>query len=171
MKTSQLGIDLIKSFESAHDGDLRKIGLQPKECPSGIWTIGYGRALKDIDGKWLKGASGFRRMMEIYPDWETITLEEAEYMLQEDLSKFEDQVNSLNLKLTQYQFDAIISFVFNCGFGNFLSSTLLRRIKGEKGSIREAFGMWSKSNGRVLAGLTRRRDAESTLFLEGKLIL
>ena len=38
MKTSQIGISLIKHFEGLHDGDLKKIGLQPKKCPAGIWT-------------------------------------------------------------------------------------------------------------------------------------
>ena len=169
MKTSQLGIDLVKFYEGTHDGNLSKIGLQPKTCPSGIWTIGYGRALKDIDGKWLKGVDGFSRLMDIYPDWETITLDEAEDMLEEDLERFEAQVDSLNLKLKQYQYDAVVSICYNIGFGNFLSSTLLRRIKGEKGSIREAFAMWNKSNGVTLKGLQRRRESEATLFLDGAL--
>lgn len=167
MKTSNLGVSLIKHFESLHDGDLSKIGLQPKECPAGILTIGYGHALKDINGSWLKGVNGYRRMLEIYPDLETITIEEAEDLLIEDLQYFEDRINSLKLKLTQYQFDAVVSFCFNCGFGNFLSSTLLRRIKGEKGSIAEAFAMWSKAGGKTLKGLVLRRESESILYSEG----
>lgn len=167
MKTSDLGISLVKHFESLHDGDLKKIGLQPKQDPISIWTCGYGHALKDIDGSWLKGVEGYQRMLEIYPDLETITEEEAEDLLEEDLEYFEDKVNSLKLKLTQYQFDAIISFCFNCGFGSFLSSTLLRRIKGEKGSIAEAFLMWCKSGGRELKGLKLRRESESILYSEG----
>ena len=169
--TSFNGISLIKFFESLHDGDLSKIGLQPKQDPILIWTCGYGHALKDIDGSWLKGVEGYQRMLEIYPDLETITEEEACDLLAEDLEHFEDQVNSLNLKLTQYQFDSLVSFALNCGFGNLLSSTLLRRIKGEKGSIRDAFLMWNKSGGKVLNGLTKRREAEATLFVDGVLEL
>lgn len=169
MNTSKLGIELVKHYESIHDGDLTKIGLQPKMCPAGIWTIGYGHTLKDINGQWLKGVAGFQRLLEIYPDYETITEEEAVEILKDDLEKFELQLNSLNLKLTQYQFDAIVSFIFNCGFGNFLDSTLLRRIKGEKGSIRDAFLMWNKSNGKVLNGLIKRRESEATLFESGEL--
>ena len=170
-KTSSTGISLIKYFESLHDGDLTKIGLQPKQDPIGIWTVGYGHALKDLDGKWLKGIDGYRRMLEIYPDLETITEEDACDLLAEDLEHFEDQINSLDLKLTQYQFDSLVSFAFNCGFGNLLSSTLLKRIKGAKGSIREAFAMWNKSGGKVLNGLIKRREAEATLFLDGELKL
>ena len=77
LKISQLGIDLIKFYESLHDGNLSKIGLQPKECPAGFWTVGYGRMLKDLSGKPFSGASGYRRMIEMYPDLETITEQEA----------------------------------------------------------------------------------------------
>ena len=167
MKASNLCISLVKNFESLHDGNLKKIGLQPKMCPAGIWTCGYGHALRDLDGSYLKDVSGYSRLLDIYPDLETITEQEACDLLAEDLAFFEDKVNSLNLKLTQYQFDAIVSFCFNCGFGNFLSSTLLRRIKGEKGSIADAFMMWTKSNGKELLGLKLRRESESILYSEG----
>lgn len=169
MKTGDLGISLIKFYESLHDGDLKKIGLQPKMCPAGIWTVGYGHALRDIDGTWLKGVAGYQRILEIYPDLETITIEEAEELLEEDLEFFENKVNSLNLNLTQYQFDSIISFCLNCGFGNFTSSTLLKRIRGDKGSISEAFLMWIKSNGKTLKGLQLRRESEYILYSEGVL--
>ena len=59
MKTSKLGRDLIIHYEQLHDGDLTKIGLQPKMECSSIWTIGYGHALKDVNGKWLTGFDGF----------------------------------------------------------------------------------------------------------------
>lgn len=169
MKTSDLGISLIKHYESLHDGDLRKIGLQPKLCPSNIVTIGYGHALRDLNGSFLRGVDGYRRMLEIYPDYETITEAEAEDLLSRDLAIFENNINSLKLNLTQNQFDAIVSFCFNCGFAAFKGSTLLRRIKGEPGSIKEGFLMWNKSGGKVLAGLTKRRESEAVLFLDGKL--
>lgn len=167
LKVSKDCIDVVTHFEGIHDGDLSKIGLQPKLCPSGIWTIGFGHALKDINGSWLKGIEGYKRMLEIYPDLETITIEEATQLLDEDLDFFEGRVNSLNLNLTQYQFDALVSFAFNCGFGNLLSSTLLKRVRGDKGSIYDAFLMWNKSNGRVLNGLIARRVSEATLFING----
>ena len=107
--------------------------------------------------------------MEIYPKYETITVEEAEELLAEDLEHFEDQLNSLKLDLKQYEFDALISFIFNCGFGNFLGSTLLKRIKSRRGDIQEAFLMWNKSGGKVLNGLISRRKSEADLFVYGEL--
>ena len=170
MKTSSVAIKLIVNFEGLNDSNLKKIGLQPKQDVSGIITAGWGRALKDLDGSWLKGVAGYRRMLEIYPDLETITVEEANQMLEEDLISREKQLNSLNLNLTQYQFDSLISLIFNIGFSNFKSSTLLRRIKGEKGSIKDAFLMWNRSDGKVYKGLILRRNAESTLFETGELL-
>lgn len=171
MKTSENALDIIKTYESLHDGDLRKIGLQPKECPSGIWTIGFGRALKDINGEWLKGVNGFRRLTEIYPDYLDITVEEANEMLVEDIDEVEEQLASLKLTLKQYQWDSLISLIFNIGIGNFKTSTLLRRINGEKGSIAEAFRMWKYGGGKILPGLVKRRETELTLFIYGTLII
>ena len=54
MKTNNEGIKLIKDFESLHDGDLTLIGLQPKMDPIGIWTEGYGRAMRDKKGNFIK---------------------------------------------------------------------------------------------------------------------
>ena len=60
MKTSSSGIALIAYFEQYHDGDLTKIGLQPKMCPAGIWTVGLGHALINKNtGKWLKGQQDY----------------------------------------------------------------------------------------------------------------
>ena len=55
MKTSVNGLNLIKEFESLHDGDLSIIGLQPKMCPAQVWTEGYGRAMRNKSGVFLKG--------------------------------------------------------------------------------------------------------------------
>lgn len=169
METSKQGISLIKYFESLHDGDLRKIGLQPKMCPAGIWTVGYGRALRDLDGSYLKGVNGYRRMLEIYPDLETLTEEESVDLLKEDLKIRESMVNSLRLPLKQYEFAALVSFTYNVGFANLRSSTLLKRIKGANGSIYDAFMMWVKADGKVLNGLVKRRRTEANLFLNGEL--
>lgn len=171
MKISKQGIDLIKHFESLHDGDLQKIGLQPKLCPANIVTIGYGHALKDKSGNFLKGKEGLKTAALLYPEWQTITEETAEEILYKDLVEFENSINSLKLQFNQNQFDSLVSFIFNLGFGSLIKSTLLRRIKGESGDISEAFLMWNKSNGEVLKGLTLRRLAEANLFLTGKLVL
>lgn len=169
MKTSNLGISLIKHYESLHDGDLKKIGLQPKMCPAGIWTVGYGHALRDLNGQWLKGISGYNRLLELYPDLETLTEAEADDILIDDLEIFENAINKILSQLAQHEFDAIISFCFNCGVGNFKSSTLLRRLKGERGSIMDAWYMWNKSGSKILRGLQLRRESEYILYSDGVL--
>lgn len=171
MKTSERGIQLIKFFESLHDGDLSKIGLQPKLCPADVVTIGYGHAVKDKNGNFLKGKEGLKEMFSLFPAWETITENEAEEILRNDLKIFENNINSLKLDLLQQEFDALVSFAFNCGFGALQKSTLLKRIVTKEGDIKEAFLMWNKCGGKELAGLTKRRNAEATLFITNNLII
>lgn len=169
MEVSELGINLIKHFESLHDGDLTKIGLQPKLCPANIATVGYGHALKDSNGEWLKGKEGLAKVSLLYPEWDTITEEEAEKILKDDLKLYAKKVLDLNLKLTQYEFDALVSFVYNLGPGALRNSTLLKRIQERKGDIKEAFLMWVKSGGKTLKGLIKRREAEAELFINNKI--
>jgi hypothetical protein len=71
----------------------------------------------------------------------------------------------VKVELAQCQFDALVSFAYNCGIGNLKASTLLRKVNRRDfaGAARE-FGKWNKAGGRVLPGLTRRRAAEATLF-------
>jgi len=171
MKTSNIGIQLIKHFESLHDGDLAKIGFQPKLCPADIATIGYGHAVLDKDGKFLKGKEGLKQLLNLWPAWETITKLEAEEILANDLKTFENNITSLKLPLLQNEFDALVSFSFNCGFGALKNSTLLKRIVTGEGDIKAAFLMWNKSGGKELLGLTRRREAEANLFINNKLII
>jgi lysozyme len=175
MKMSQQGLDLIKHFEGIHDGDLTQIGLQPKLDPIGIVTIGYGRALKDKDGSWLKGSEGIKRVFDIYPQYSTITEEQALEFLDEDCDECEKDIDSLELQLKQQEFDALVSFTYNLGFGSLTRSNLLRKIKaGADPSIIELYFMaWNKAkvNGVLvsLPGLTRRRKSEAHLFNAGEL--
>jgi GH24 family phage-related lysozyme (muramidase) len=177
MKTSHQGIELNKHFESKHDGNLTEIGLQPKMCPAGIWTVGWGHALRDEKGKWLKGNENKALAYLQYPN---LTDEEAEELLIEDLTFREAQVNSLHIDFKQNEFDALVSFVYNVGFANLLKSSLLKRIQANKkgilnyGSserIKQAFMMWNKAkvNGvlKELKGLTKRRNTEAKLYLTG----
>jgi lysozyme len=120
MKTSKKGLDLIKKFEGLHDGDLKKTGLQPKMCPAGIWTVGYGYALVNKKtGKWIKGQSDYPLILEQYPELETMTEKQAEEQLAEIIKKYERIVlNKVKIKLTQHQFDALVSHTFNTGGSN-----------------------------------------------------
>lgn len=146
MKTSQKGIDLIKSFES--------LELKAYRCPAGVLTIGYGHTGSDVKPN------------------SVINILEAEALLKKDLAVAESVVNNVNdrllhnFKLNQNQFDALVSFVYNLGSGNFDKSTLKRLViaNPRDSKIKDAFGMWIKANGRPLAGLIRRREAEANLY-------
>lgn len=163
MKTSQAGIDLIKHFESLHDGDLSQIGLQPKMCPAGIWTEGYGHAMI-YNGKPLSGSKNKELAYKLHTVKDEI---DAEKLLADDLIPREQEVSkAVVVQLTQHQFDALISFDYNLGIGNLKSSTLLKKVNANL--IQDAaneFLKWNKCKGKVLKGLTLRREAERTLFL------
>lgn len=139
MKTSDNGIELIKRFEG--------LRLKAYLCPAGKPTIGYGHT-KDV------------KLGDV------ITEEEAEQLLREDLIAVENEINKHNLNLNQNQFDALVSFVYNVGIGNFRSSTLLKKIKANPNdeSIANEFKRWVYSNGKRLPGLVKRREEEAELY-------
>lgn len=164
MNISKNGIDLIKHFEGLHDGDLSKIGLQPKRCPSGYWTEGYGSVILDSDGKMLKGMEN----KDLAYKLSTIkTEEQAVQQLNNVLNlKYCPFVDSLNLKINQNQFDALVSFSYNCGKDALRTSTLLKRIRegSSDSNIILQFMKWTRGGGKVLPGLVKRREAESKLY-------
>lgn len=95
------------------------------------------------------------------------TEEQAELWLIKDASYAEHAVNSLvKVRLRQHQYDALVSFVFNVGAAAFAASTLLRKLNNRDyiGAAAE-FGRWNKNDGKVMAGLTRRRGYEERMFL------
>jgi lysozyme len=161
----QAAIDLVKSFEGIHDGNLAVIGLQPKLCPAGIWTVGYGRALRSkTTNAFLKGASGKAEALAKYP---SLTVEQAEAMLAFDLTAFEDKVKALvKVDINENQLGALVSFAYNVGTGNLASSTLLKMLNaGNYAGASVEFLRWDKAGGKILKGLTLRRTAEMELFL------
>ena len=139
MNTSPKGIALIIEFEG--------LRLKAYQCPGGVWTIGYGHT------------AGVKPGM-------VITEAQAEEYLKADLIAFERYLNGLGLALNQNQFDALISFIYNVGTGNFSNSTLLRKVRAnpQENSIMDEFLRWVYSKGRVLPGLQRRRLAEMKLY-------
>lgn len=142
MKTSQRGIDLIKSFEG-----MRLTAYPDPGTGGDPWTIGYGHT------------KGVKPGMKITENW-------AEELLRDDLAEFEAAVNGLvKVRLCQHQFDALVSLVFNIGPGAFSDSTLLRLLNaGLYDDAALQFVRWNKGGGKVLSGLTRRRMAERKLF-------
>ena len=172
-------VQLIKHFESLHDGDLRTIGLQPKLCPANVWTEGWGRAIIDPRTRGhLRGRNNAKRALEL----SVISNEqEAHTALIEDMRNIGElpairQIGRAHWdRLNPDQRGAIISFTYNCGTGNppyklyenvraFLDGTMTRT---------ELWGYWVNSvvrvGSRVLPGLVRRRTAEAFLFFTGEL--
>lgn len=96
----------------------------------------------------------------------TITEAEATEMLRNHLKSVEDFVNrTVTHPLTQNQFDAVCSLVYNIGVGNFRSSTLLKKLNaGDVTGAADEFAKWNQAGGRVLAGLVARRGQERALF-------
>ena len=139
MKTSQRGINLIKQFEG--------IRLTAYKCPAGVYTIGYGHT------------RGVTRGMKI-------TEEEASAYLTADLRNSEKAVERYDsvYHWNQNEFDALVSFTFNCGASNLRA--LLRNGRRNRSQIAETLPLYRKAGGKVLKGLERRRAAEKALFLE-----
>ena len=137
MKTSSKGVSLIKQFEGCR--------LNAYKCPAGVWTIGYGHTAG------VKGG-------------DTITQETAEAYLRNDLAIYEKAVEKYNgiYHFNQNQFDALVSFTYNCGAGNL--KNLTQSGKCTIAQISAKLPLYNKAGGVVLRGLVRRRAAEKELF-------
>ena len=142
MQISEEGLALIKKFEGCE--------LEAYRCSANVLTIGYGHT---------KGVK----------EGDTITKDEAEYMLQEEMIEYEGYVNDMvDVELNQSQYDSLCAWVYNLGPTNLQSSTLLKVLnEGKYNEVPQQIKRWNKANGQVLNGLIRRREAEALLF-EGK---
>lgn len=141
MKINQAGIDLIKRFEG--------LRLTSYQDMVGVWTIGYGHTSPDV-------TQGM-----------TITLQQANDLLLQDLAKFETGVTDLvKSKIDDNQFSALVSFAYNLGLGALKTSTLLRVINDNPNSLAvgEQMIRWDKAGGKQVAGLLARRYAEKALY-------
>lgn len=138
---SDNGVELIAKYEGCR--------LEAYLCPAGVWTIGYGHTAGVEKGQTLPSKDA------------------AKALLKEDLKKYGGYVNEcvkkglIKFPLTQNQFDALTSFCYNCGNGS------LRKLVTDRsaGEIAEKMLLYNKGGGKVLPGLTRRREEERALFL------
>ena len=140
MKPSPACIDLVKSFE----------GFRPHAylCPAGVWTIGYGTT-------------------EYVELGDTVTEEQACDLLRQDVQEAADAVDDLvDVELTQQQYDALCSFIYNVGREAFRNSTLLKMLNQGRAikDIAPQFDRWIRAGGNVLPGLVKRRAAERKMF-------
>ena len=137
MNVSQVGINLIKSFEGCE--------LQAYQDAVGVWTIGYGHT---------GGVTSSQK----------ITQAQADDLLKKDLQRFVDGLNALlKVSVNQNQFDALVSFSFNLGLGNADDLTSLIN-KGDFKGAADLFPKYCHAGGQVLQGLVTRRKAEQALF-------
>jgi lysozyme len=152
---------LIKRFESLHDGDLTEIGIQPKMDPVGIWTEGWGRAMRGDNGQFLRGKVN----KDLAYKLATVnTEEEADAAFLEDIKTYELIVSKkIRVPLNDNQYGALVSYTYNTGG----SSTLFRLIN--VGAADSSIRKWMESKyitagGNRLLGLVRRRKAEADLY-------
>jgi len=137
------GLSLTEQFEGCE--------LTAYQDQVGVWTIGYGHTGPDV-------VAGL-----------TITQDQAQALLAQDVQSAAACVNnSVTVQLSQDEFDALVDFVFNLGVGAFESSTLLRDLNAANFTAAAAqFDLWDHAGGAVVAGLLRRRQAETALFESG----
>ncbi len=163
MKASIKCTGIIKKWESLHDGDLSIIGLQPKMCPRGIWTEGYGHAMR-FNGDFIMGEHNKPLAYRL----QTIrTQADADRVLKADLVEFEGHVNDIvKSAINQNQFDALVSLCFNIGPTNMLTSTIIKKVNTNPNdpSISREFDKWIYSGGRKYIGLVNRRKDEAKLY-------
>jgi lysozyme len=146
MKLDESGYKLIQEFEG--------LSLVPYLCSAKVATIGYGSTFYP---------SSKKVTMQDQP----ISLATAKWMLKETADKFATDVDKLiKSKLTQNQFNALVSFAFNLGVTSLGRSTLLKKvnINPNDPTIAAEFAKWNKAGGKVLNGLTKRRAKEAKLY-------
>ena len=136
---SQSGIHLTEQFESCR--------LSAYLDQRGVPTIGWGHTYGVSLGM-------------------TITQEQADAFLISDLQNAVNHVNILvTISLTQGEFDALVDFCYNAGCGAFASSTMLKLLNaGDYAGAAAQFDRWDYAGGQVVAGLLRRRNAETAEF-------
>jgi lysozyme len=145
MKIGKAGLDLIREFEG--------LELKAYKDAVGIWTVGFGHTAAAGPPKPVAGL--------------VITEQEAVDILTRDLGKYEAGVSrALKRTPSQNQFDAMVSLCYNIGEGAFAGSSVVRYFNaGDFEMAAGRFLLWNKAKGKVLKGLTRRREAERKLFL------
>ena len=140
MRCSAHGVEFIAAYEGFVDHPYRDSG--------GVWTIGYGHT---GPGTQSMGTISRARGLEL---------------LAQDVRSAENAVNGLGLAFTQGQFDALVSFVFNCGPGTLEPSRSLGQALRQRGmrGVPQAMALYTHAGGQVLAGLVKRRAAEGAMF-------
>lgn len=149
LQASQGALDFIRQTES-----LSLTPYQGRADAPGVYTIGFGHKIKPDEPYWPYGSI------------QAISADEADHLFQFDVNNAADSVRALvTVPLAQGQFDALVSFVYNLGYGNLANSTLLKKLNaGDYVGASQEFQRWVYSNGRIAPGLITRRVAEAATF-------
>lgn len=145
-----IALDLAASLVRRFEG----LRLSPYRDPAGYPTIGYGTLLS-------------RDIKQDLSHWPSITLDQAESLLQRDLTQAAQSLARLSpmVELTDQRLAALLDFIYNLGAGNYQASTLRRLVnRGEHQAATQQFLRWSYAGPVRLPGLVRRRQAEAELY-------
>ena len=166
MKISEKGEHLMHFFEGYRN--------RPYRCSAAIWTVGWGHAmyadqlaLPNVRKEGYTGLirSDYQLKGEDNRVW---SKDELVNLFKVDINTFERGVFRLSPTLANHQskFDAVVSFAYNAGLGNYQRSTIRMKVnRGDWEGAAEAFMSWTKAGGKEVAGLVKRRKAEVALFL------
>lgn len=147
MKLNNNGKELIKKFEGYK--------LEAYKCSAGVTTIGWGNTRYEDGNPVMMG--------------DKITKKRADFLFEVISEEFAQKVRPLiKSNINENQFSSLVSFAYNCGIQNLKNSTLLKKVNANPNdeSIRAEFLKWNRASGKVLAGLTRRREAEANLYFK-----
>ena len=149
MKLNKKGIEMMHKYEG--------LRLTAYLCPAKVWTIGYGNTFYE-DGSRVKQGDKITKE-RAYELFVTIT----------NMS-FVDPIKKrlLKVELNENQFSALVCFAYNVGTGALAKSTLLKKVNINPNdlTIRNEFLKWNKAGGKVLNGLTKRRESEANLYFK-----
>ena len=146
IENNPLVTDKLVEFIKSYEGYSNKV----YKCSAGVSTIGYGTTRKECVSKG------------------TCTKEEATQWLKEDIEVVAKAIKDKNISLKQHEFDALVSFAYNCGTGALFGSTLWKNVKAgvrTESLIKSYFQAWCYGGGKKLPGLYNRRTKEGNMFL------
>lgn len=135
--------------------DFEGFSATPYQDSVGVWTYLFG-STRDPDGNPVTAATP--------PGTRALGLQ---LMRRDMMAAAAEIARDVNVALTDDQRAALDDFIYNVGAGNFRASTLLRKLNaGDYANAAAEFDKWDRAGGRVLAGLLRRREVETTEFLK-----
>lgn len=162
---SSKGLEMLKRLEGLGDGDKTTAKLEPYVCSSGYWTIGYGHLLRIMGERLHKNIWKANEIKTVFGSLKNEN--EANEILRRDIARYEEHVKkTINVPLSQNEFDALVIFSFNCWY----SETIWNSINNKK-PVWELSVWWSthwcSCNGKVSKGLLKRRAEEALLYVSG----